>query len=340
MTGMMPAWLTLSGMYVERAAEHLAADHPAGVLHRDPALGLLDEDDGRDDDQTDQHHDAEDPPALGLLDVPQRRGEGRDDLGEDQDRHAVADAAVGDELAEPHDHRRAGGHRDDHDQEGDGAVAVQQVLVAVLEQLARAGQGDDAGGLQDRQAQGQVAGVLRDLGLARLAFLLERLQARDHHDEQLQDDARGDVGHDPQREDRQLQERATGEQVDQAVEPGVLDLVEAGLHVRHVDPRRGHLRAQAEDHDDEQHEQQLASQVRCPESVDERAKHRSSFFRWLRPRAEQPTEKRAGGAAQTREPNSRPTKALRAACSRRGRRLGTADPAGRRQPGPGRSWRS
>ena len=72
----------------------------------------------------------------------------------------------------------------------DGAVAVQQRLVAALEQVARAGQGDDAGGLQDGQAEREVAGVLGDLRLAGLALLLEGLQPRDHHDEQLQDDAR------------------------------------------------------------------------------------------------------------------------------------------------------
>ena len=49
MTGMTPAWLTLSGMYVEEPPNILPAHHPAGVLHRDPALRLLDEDDRRDD---------------------------------------------------------------------------------------------------------------------------------------------------------------------------------------------------------------------------------------------------------------------------------------------------
>ena len=103
-------------------------------------------------------------------------------------------------------------------------VVVEQVLGAALEQAAGAGQRHDAGRLEDRQAERQVAGVLRDLGLAGLALLLEGLQPRDHHDEQLQDDARRDVGHDPEREDRQLEQRAAGEQVDQAVEAGVLDV--------------------------------------------------------------------------------------------------------------------
>ena len=36
-----------------------------------------------------------------------------DDRREDQDRHAVADPPLGDQLAEPHDHRGAGGPRED-----------------------------------------------------------------------------------------------------------------------------------------------------------------------------------------------------------------------------------
>ena len=62
--------------------------------------------------------------------------------------------------------------------------------VAALEQVAAAGERHDAGRLQDGQAQGQVAGVLGDLRLAGLALLLQRLEPWDHHDEQLQDDAR------------------------------------------------------------------------------------------------------------------------------------------------------
>ena len=56
--------------------------------------------------------------------------------------------------------------------------------------------------------------------------------------EQLQDDAGGDVGHDPQREDRQLEQRTAGEQVDQAVDAAVaLHVAEARLHVGDVDAR-------------------------------------------------------------------------------------------------------
>ena len=72
--------------------------------------------------------------------------------------------------------------------------------VAALEQLAGSGQRDEAGRLQDRQADREVAAVLGQLLLAGLAFLLQLLEPRDDHDEQLDDDARRDVRHDAQRE--------------------------------------------------------------------------------------------------------------------------------------------
>ena len=278
MTGMMPAWLTLSGMYVEEPPNILRPTmrraYCTGMRRCACSMKIT----AATMTQPDQQHDAEDPRALGLLDPPQRGREGGDDLAEDQDRHAVADAAVGDELAEPHDDGRAGGHGDDHRQEGRGAVAVQQVeRAARSEQVARAGEGDDAGRLQEREAEREVAGVLGDLGLPRLALLLQRLESWDDHDEQLEDDARGDVGHDPQREDRQLEQRTAGEQVDELEEPAVLDVVDARLDVRDIDTRGRHLRAEPEDHDDQQDEQQLAPQVRRAESVGERAEHRILF---------------------------------------------------------------
>ena len=117
----------------------------------------------------------------------------------------------------------------------------------------------------------EIAGVLGDLGGAGLAFLLQGLQARDHHGQQLQDDAGGDVGHDAEREDRQLQQRAAGEQVDQAVDAGVVGPVDALLDLDVVDAGRRDGRPEPEEHDDEQHEQQLAAQVRCSKCIDEGA---------------------------------------------------------------------
>ena len=75
---------------------------------------------------------------------------------------------------------------------------------------------DVADRLGEREADGQVARVLRDLLLADLALLAELVQ-RGHHDlQQLQDDRRRDVGHDPEREDREALQRAAREEVQEA----------------------------------------------------------------------------------------------------------------------------
>ena len=82
---------------------------------------------------------------------------------------------------------------------------VQHAGLAVREQGLGPGQRDEAGGLQDGQADGQVAAVLGQLLLPRLAFLAQLLEARDDDDQQLDDDARRDVGHDAERERGQMQ---------------------------------------------------------------------------------------------------------------------------------------
>jgi len=77
------------------------------------------------------------------------------------------------------------------------------------EQAAGAGGRDQAGALQHGERGPSGTGVLGDLRGAGLALLLEGFQAWDDHGEQLQDDACRDVRHDPEREDRQLEQRAT-----------------------------------------------------------------------------------------------------------------------------------
>jgi hypothetical protein len=54
-------------------------------------------------------------------------GQADDDAGEDDQRDAVADAALGDLLAQPHDEHRAGGERqDDHQAEAPAGVEHQR----------------------------------------------------------------------------------------------------------------------------------------------------------------------------------------------------------------------
>ena len=74
----------------------------------------------------------------------------------------------------------------------------------------------ERGRLHERQRDGEVAGPLGDLLLAGLAFVLPLFELGDHDAEQLHDDRRGDVGHDPEREHRAACQRPSGEQVEEA----------------------------------------------------------------------------------------------------------------------------
>ena len=88
---------------------------------------------------------------------------------------------------------------------------------------------------------------------------MQGFEARNHDAQQLDDDGRGDVRHDTQREDRQLQHGAAGEQIDKSDEV----LLVAGqrghalLHDLVVHTRGRNERANAIDNDDEKNEEDL-----------------------------------------------------------------------------------
>src|ERR1017187_408398 len=69
------------------------------------------------------------------------------------------------------------------------------IILSVLQTLR------DPEGLENREDDGQVAGPLRDLAAAQFAFLLQLFQGGDHHGEQLQNDRRRNVRHDPRSEE-------------------------------------------------------------------------------------------------------------------------------------------
>ena len=93
---------------------------------------------------------------------------------------------------------------------GGVAAAAEQAAAAVVEEEGQ------AGGLEQRDGDREVARPLRDLALADRPHLLPLLQLGDHHGEDLHDDRRRDVRHDPEREERELGERAAGEQLQEA----------------------------------------------------------------------------------------------------------------------------
>ena len=170
---------------------------------------MLDEDD---EDDQDEHRDddaGEDESAGVLQDAHALSGQVGGHTGDDQQRHTVTDAAVGDQLTDPHHEHGTSGHDDDHGDDAEEADILAQHLLAGAEQLLVVRQCHDARGLQQGESDGEVAGVLGHLRLTGLPLLLQLLEARDDHGQQLHDDGRRDVGHDADREDRQLQQRAT-----------------------------------------------------------------------------------------------------------------------------------
>ena len=142
-------------------------------------------------------------------------------------------------------------------------------MVARLEELTAAGQRDRRGRLQDAQEDREVTRVLRQLRLARLTFLMEVIEARNNHPQQLNDDRRGDVGHDTQGEDRQLQKRSTREQVDEVEQRRLRLLRHTALHGLRVNTGRRNERTQPERGHDEKGKEQLPTQVGGTERLGE-----------------------------------------------------------------------
>jgi len=203
------------------AAVHSTAHHPLGEGDRHPSLALLDEDDGDQQGDGQGEDDAElEVAALGSYGGAPGRHPGHH-VGEDQDRHALTDPALGDQLTQPHHERGAGGHGE-HDQQhprhrevGDQvdvepAAGAEEPAATVVEDERQAGR------LHDRQGDGEVPGRLGQFLLAGGTFLPPLLELRDHDHQQLDDDLGRDVGHDPEPEHREAGQRAPGEEAEEA----------------------------------------------------------------------------------------------------------------------------
>ena len=255
------------------AAVHASPDDALGELHRDAALTLLDGDDRNQQEQRERDDDGELDVAAFGTNRRAARGQARHDVGEDQDRHPLTDAALGDELAEPHDRGGTGGHRQ-HDEQHQrcvevrdqvevGAVVRQEALAAVVEHERQTGR------LHDRQRDGEVTRGLRDLALTDRALVTPFGQLRDHDLEEVDDDRAGDVRHDPEPENGEARERAAGEQVEEAEHARLVGRLLEALHLLEVDARHRDVRPDPVQDDDEQREEDLVPQVGDPEHVEE-----------------------------------------------------------------------
>src|SRR5205823_4355026 len=110
------------------------------------------------------------------------------------------------------------------------------------------------------------------------ALVLPLRELGDHDREQLHDDRRGDVRHDPQRENGEPRERSSGEKVDEAQDAGAPLSRDSLLEPRYVDYRYRHVSAEPVQSDHEHREEDLVAEVRDLEGVDEGSQHGSPIL--------------------------------------------------------------
>jgi len=173
---------------------------------------------------------------------------------EDQEGGAVAEAPLGDLLAEPHHEERARREEEHHLERERGAGAHDGALHARGEERVPVP-------LHRSEADGGVARPLVD-ALPTLFVLLHLVERRDHRGADLHEDRGRDVRHDAEGEDGRPREVPADEEVVQPEEPAPLVLLEERDHRVHVHARHGHVRTDSVDEQAEEGERDLLPELR------------------------------------------------------------------------------
>ena len=291
----------LDGDVAGLAAVHLAAYHALGVLDRDPALGVGQDDHEHDRHQRQHHQQRQEGVELRFAvlraahDVGDRRvngGPAGHDAGKDQQRKAVANALGVDLVAQPGAELRTGceGQNDDHGAEDAGkAVGIgQRVHVADDEVVAdRKHQAD---------ARAHIIGDAAHLALAFLPFFGEVFQVRDRHRQQLHDDGGVDRRLDAQRKDGALAQGSARHHVQVFQHIAGAACEHGGQRVRRDVGHRDRA-AQTEQDEDQQGEQEPFTEIVDLPGFPEGFKHLTSplpsrllsrFFLWRRQCTQRP----------------------------------------------------
>ncbi len=191
--------------------------------------------------------------------------------GENDQRHAVADAALGDLLTQPHDERRACGERQNGHQDETETGMRHDIVLHRLQAHA------DTEGLRDTERHGQITRPLRDLAAAEFAFFLQLFECGNNDGQQLQDDRRRDVRHDSQRKDRQPADIAAGEKIEEP-ENGAVLAGEEVLPAVDVDSRSRNETAKPVNSQHRECKQHPLPEVRNAEDIADRLKKLSHWF--------------------------------------------------------------
>src|SRR5579871_1151136 len=272
-----------AGVHAQRqvsrlTTHHLASHHALGVLHGNAALAALDiHDEGDDSDHEDdeQHHEDRRHGAPGAVlrlikQILHAAGQAHDDSGKNQQRHAVANAAVGDLLAQPHDEGAAGGERQ-HGHEAEAPAGMENEVAHLLQADG------DAERLDRAQNHSDIAGPHRNLLAAHLAFFLQLGERFVHHGQQLQNNRCRDVRHDAEGEDGHAAEIAAREQIDKSEERSRI-VLERIFQFEEVHARGGQVAAQPVDRQQRQREQNPLAQVGNTKDVGQLFKHYCAAF--------------------------------------------------------------
>ena len=250
-------------------AVDLTAADVLGALRRNPALSLHHEDDGQDDqeEEEDQNRDRLDaevgPEGQAAVrrcfrpEVVDRFRSAGQNTRHNQKADPVADPVFVDLLAEPHQKRGSGGHDQNRHKEprepkrpgGGHAVFVEDGLPDLRLRVERL---NVEVALKNADRDRRVAGVFVDLFPARFPLFLEVFKGFPDRRQKLEDNRGGDVGHNPQPENRHLVELRPAEdrhplEEFREVTPGHQSLKRLGVdHREHNIPPQAVNRQKAE----------------------------------------------------------------------------------------------
>ena len=213
----------------------------------------------------------------------QRARHSSKDSSHDQQADTVADPELVDLLTEPHQENRPGGHRHHRDElPENGKLAVNKKARLNEGHLAnaRVGKKRNVGpALNKTDEYRGVAGVFVDLLPPRLPFLSQSLQRRPHGAEQLKDDRGGDVGHDPEAENRCLGKLAGREHGHRFENIGeAAGFFAKRRHGVRIDDGQRHLPANPIDRQESEREENLLPEFRDGEDDAKFFQHENDSF--------------------------------------------------------------
>ncbi len=197
--------------------------------------------------------------------------QGTHNADEDEQRHAVSNPPLGNQLTKPH-HERCAGSECCHDEHGGASVVVGDDGDPTRE-AALGHQPADTGRLQDSESDGRIASPLSDYLSPRFTLFLQLLQPGDNHGEQLHDDRGSYVGKHSQRKHGELLESPAAEQIDEPDDPALLPLLSDLIDRVEVNARRRNGSTDSVHQEDEEREEDLAAQVRNAEHIPENRQH-------------------------------------------------------------------